>query len=563
METEYIILIVIAVLIAFIIIGIISSKQARKNLYYKILSQYGQADKKQYEYDEFNCISHFYKNTVKEDSDEFHIDDITWNDLDMDSIFLLINHTNSSVGREYLYKLLRTPVSDKAVLKERERLIQYFDSHKEERTNVCLSMRQIGFSRKISVSDYMENLFKLKPVSNAFHYILDLLVLISLLFMLFIDPVMGVLLVLASLGTSIVTYYKVKSKIENYFSCVRQLVAMVCAGKEIANLNIEELSEYNEYFRKMSKKYAKITRNAFLLVSSKENSGSLIEIAMEYIRMFTHIDLIKFNNMLRKLGNNYDDILELMNKLGLLDSMISVANFRKIIPYYCNPEFSENKTMELKEVYHLCIKKPVANSIVNNKPVLITGSNASGKSTFLKSVAINSILAQTINTCPATVYKAPFYRMFSSMALSDNLEAGESYYIVEIKSLKRIIDAATKDGVQILCFVDEVLRGTNTVERIAASSQILKDLADGNVMCFAATHDIELTNILEKYYSNYHFTEQVVDNEIVFSYEIQKGRATSRNAIKLLEIIGYDKRIVGKAADRANDFIETGIWRQI
>ena len=149
------------------------------------------------------------------------------------------------------------------------------------------------------------------------------------------------------------------------------------------------------------------------------------------------------------------------------------------------------------------------------------------------------------------------------MALTDNLEAGESYYIVEIKSLKRIIDAATKDGVQILCFVDEVLRGTNTVERIAASSQILKDLADGNVMCFAATHDIELTNILEKYYSNYHFTEQVVDNEIVFSYEIQKGRATSRNAIKLLEIIGYDKRIVEKAADRANDFIDTGIWRQI
>ena len=138
MKTEYIILAVVAVLIAFIIIGIISSKRARKNLYYRILSQYGQPDNKQYEYDEFNCISHFYKNTMKEDGDEFHIDDITWNDLDMDSIFLLINHTNSSVGREYLYKLLRTPVSDKAVLNERERLIQFFDKHKEERTNVCV-----------------------------------------------------------------------------------------------------------------------------------------------------------------------------------------------------------------------------------------------------------------------------------------------------------------------------------------------------------------------------------------------------------------------------------------
>ena len=82
-------------------------------------------------------------------------------------------------------------------------------------------------------------------------------------------------------------------------------------------------------------------------------------------------------------------------------------------------------------------------------------------------------------------------------------------------------------------------------------------------MCFAATHDIELSYILQDYYSNYHFTEQVVDKEIVFSYELLKGRATSRNAIKLLEIIGYDKAVVDKAASRAEEFVNTGVWRQI
>lgn len=107
--------------------------------------------------------------------------------------------------------------------------------------------------------------------------------------------------------------------------------------------------------------------------------------------------------------------------------------------------------------------------------VLLTGSNASGKSTFLKTVAVNGILAQTIHTCLADRYASCFYQMYTSMALRDDLQSQESYYIVEIKSLKRILDHVGEE-VPMICFVDEVLRGTNTVERIAASSQILKSM---------------------------------------------------------------------------------------
>ena len=149
----------------------------------------------------------------------------------------------------------------------------------------------------------------------------------------------------------------------------------------------------------------------------------------------------------------------------------------------------------------------------------------------------------------------------SSMALTDNLDSGESYYIVEIKSLKRIVDTAKNSGAKVLCFIDEVLRGTNTVERISASTEILKNLSESGAMCFAATHDIELTDLLEKQYSNYHFTEEVKDGNVIFSYVLHEGKATSRNAIKLLEIIGYDKSIIEKAENRANNFIKSGIWR--
>ena len=145
------------------------------------------------------------------------------------------------------------------------------------------------------------------------------------------------------------------------------------------------------------------------------------------------------------------------------------------------------------------------------------------------------------------------------MALKDNLEGHDSYYIVEIKSLKRILDSIDDKKKPVLCFVDEVLRGTNTVERIAASSQILKSMNGKNVICFAATHDIELTRILKDCYDNYHFQEDFCE-DVVFNYKLMNGPATSRNAIKLLKGIGYDDCITKAADDMANRFLQTGDW---
>lgn len=132
--------------------------------------------------------------------------------------------------------------------------------------------------------------------------------------------------------------------------------------------------------------------------------------------------------------------------------------------------------------------------------------------------------------------------------------------MVEIKAIKRILDLCKEEGAPVLCFVDEVLRGTNTVERIAASSQILLSLSGNNCMCFAATHDIELTHLLEEIYRNYHFTEEIQKDDISFTYKIIEGRAASRNAIRLLGIMGYDSSIIQKAEKMAADFSAAGVW---
>ena len=205
------------------------------------------------------------------------------------------------------------------------------------------------------------------------------------------------------------------------------------------------------------------------------------------------------------------------------------------------------------------IQEPVKNSLHVSRGVLLTGSNASGKSTFLKTVAVNAILAQTVYTCMADSFETSFFQVYSSMALRDDLTGKESYYIVEIRSLKRVLDALGK-GCHVLTFVDEALRGTNTVERIAASSQILKSMCRPDSLCFAATHDIELTYILEKEYENFHFQEEVKEDEVLFDYSLRKGRATSRNAIRLLHVMGYPDAVIEKAEERAEHFLETGNW---
>ena len=302
------------------------------------------------------------------------------------------------------------------------------------------------------------------------------------------------------------------------------------------------------------------------MITSNQMSGNIQDIMLDYVRMITHMDLLKFNSMLGLVIKKIDVVTQMYETLGKIESGIAIASFREYCNQYgngfCRPEFDRTKGIRIADVYHPLISEPVLNSIDVRRSVLLTGSNASGKSTFLKTVAISAVLAETIDTCTASSYQAPFYHIYSSMALRDDLQSKESYFIVEIKSLKRIVDSVS-EGEQVLCFVDEVLRGTNTVERIAASSRILKTLNVKGAECFAATHDVELTHILENDYENYHFQEKVEEDDVIFDYKLYQGRATSRNAIKLLGVMGYDKSIIKDAEAAANEFLTKGSWDHI
>ncbi|WP_010075599.1 MutS-related protein [Clostridium cellulovorans] len=295
------------------------------------------------------------------------------------------------------------------------------------------------------------------------------------------------------------------------------------------------------------------------------NIANDFAIVTDYIKMFFLVDVKNFEKINRILANNKKDFKLIYEFVEETDGFIPVASYRKSLDYYTKPIFENNhkrKHLDFKDIYHAIIKDPIANSCEIYKSILLTGSNASGKSTFLKTVAINSILAQTIYTCLARDYKSCYFKTYTYMALRDDIISNDSYYIVEIKSLKRIIENVNS-SIPCLCFIDEILRGTNTVERIAASSEVLNYIAKCNSLCISATHDLELTSILHGVYENYHFQENVDNGEITFDYKLYEGKSETRNAIKLLNIMGYSDDIVSRAESRATEFVENGVWKVV
>lgn len=550
--------------IVFLFVQFYFAQRNRKKAFHeRIIREWGKTPKREYTDAEFESITHYYKNIIDNSEDSKNrIDDITWNDLDMDEIFMQMNNTYSSVGEEYLYYMLRTPKISEGELLKREELITFFADNKEEREKLQMIYGEIGRKKGISVSDYINRLKDVSRESNRKHYcIILLLVLVVCIF--FADTTIGVLAFIMLTFYSITSYYKRKGVIEHYFVCFRIINNIISNIKKIKKCNISILEPYVKEMETAANNLRGIKRGTGILPADNL-TGSLLDVILDYIRMMTHIDLIRFNNMLSIFMEKEEDVNVIIKNIGLIEAMIAIASFRENLGYYAIPQFTDKneKLVDVEKLYHPVIANPVQNSIKTSKSVLVTGSNASGKSTFLKSVAINAILAQTTHTAAAGKYRAGFFRIMSSMALKDNLLGNESYYIVEIKSLKRIIDNIN-ENVPVLCFVDEVLRGTNTVERIAASSQILKFLSGRNAICFAATHDIELTHILEGMYDNYHFQEEVKGNDIIFNYTLYAGRAVSRNAIKLLKVMGYDDTIVEESDKNAAYFIEKGRWQVI
>lgn len=562
---DFIILVGAVMLLIVLLLGreYIGSRKYHRQLLERLYQSYGEISEREYKAGEMEHIGMYYL----KHSAAHQIDDITWNDLNMDSVYQRMNVSCSAAGDEYLYYRLRTPIYDSTEMEQMESRIIYFMEHGDERREVQAMLYNLGRMGKYSIYEYLNYLDTLGERKNLKFFLSDILLFASIGIMFVSFPI-GMMALFVILGHNIAGYYKEYRQIEPYLTSFRYINRLIDSAGKLGRSRIEGIAKEQERLKECCRKMKGFVRNTYLIVFTEKGNGNPLGILADYLRMIFFLDLIQFNKALYAVRGHMTEIDDMVTLLGRIETAIVIGSYRKSLQGNCcipkiRCEQGENRHLAIENLYHPLLNHPVKNSVSTDKGVLITGSNASGKSTFLRAVAICAVLAQTIHTCPADSYDAPALRIYSSMSLKDDLTGGQSYYMVEISSVKRILDQvrqAKEDRCHVLCFVDEVLRGTNTVERIAASTQIMKMLADDHAICFAATHDVELTRLLNQKYDNYHFEERIEGDDIYFPYKLLEGPATTRNAIALLRMLGYDERIVTEAENMAEEFFTSGSW---
>jgi len=473
----------------------------------------------------------------------YRLDDGTWNDLDMDAVFALADRTASPTGAQCLYDLLRHPLTDREALEERDRLIEAFRTKRSLREGLQLALRNLEGGGADVLPDALWSPLPDKPRYAMLFPVLGVLPI--LIIALWFLGLVNLLVVVPFLIVNIVVHMLLQRTCDiNFFESFQHLGTLIGAAAKISRMEHPELKDMRDRLERDLGPAQKISRLLFLLAYRDPNGLT------DYLNLFLLMDLTSFFSAVDKIRANIGALRRLYENVGYLDAIMAVASLRAGRENYCSPVFLETVDWEVQDGINPLLTEPIPNSIVfSPQNVLITGSNMAGKTTFLKTIGVNAILAQTLVMAFAARYRSPIVRVKSSIGRTDDLLQGKSYYMAEVEAIKGLIEASDTGTVHLF-ILDEIYRGTNSVERQAASVEVLKYLANRKDFVLVATHDLALTQLLAKTYANYHFQEEILDDGLSFDYTLHPGPSTSRNAIALLKYVGYPESIVENALER-------------
>ncbi len=493
----------------------------------------------------FSELHAHFKKTQAGDDNKYVLDDRTWNDLDMDLVYAQIDRTMTIPGELALYSLLRRPLFNEEELDKRNCLINLFSQEQDIREKHQVALSKLG---KMGDVYHLDILWEDRTPMKRYVILYGFLVFLIPVFLLF--GILNYNLAWFGLGATLLCnmfiHYRTKQKVYEHLSSLRYLGKLIRCAKRLTKIKHPLLENYSIEIEQALTKVSRITKKIGWL-------GMEVDLSYmyEYLNIIFLFEVRAFHSVLSALEKYKKQLRKIVTTIGFIDTMIAVSSYRAGLASFIEPKFmNSGYFVKIEEVVHPLLNEPVPNSIsVESGGVLITGSNMSGKTTFLKAIGVNAVLAQTIYTCLAKEYQASFFHIMTSIGRKDNVIEGKSYYLDEIQALLRIINALEKD-VPCLCFLDEVFRGTNSLERISASAEVLLYLAKHYCLIFVTTHDLELTELVENSYSNFHFLEKITEEGISFNYKLMKGPSTTRNAIKLLRHVGYPNEIANAADTR-------------
>ena len=489
----------------------------------------------------------------------FETDDQTWKDLNLHAVFNRIDRTYSTPGELELYHFVRLIESSPERLAERDRVVSCLQENRCLRESIQLRLMDLG--RTSHVSGVTHLIWNGDLPSTRFRRLLDVLlgVTVAALFASFAAvqqfgvpsaSVMATVVIL--LGLNMAIHYWSRRRYEPLVFQILYLGKLVNTGRRLATIHASDLQSRLARIGRLAQHARGIPSANRFLFPERAGSLNLIDLLREYIAILLLTEVRALQRVSDEIRNCRRELQELSIEIGELDAFQSIASYRKSLDTFSRPEFCSEIRVQLEGVYHPLVQNPVANSVSigPERQCLVTGSNMSGKSTLLRTIGVTAILAQSIATCTAMKYVAPLFHVLTSITPSDDLLGGKSFYLAEAERLLRMLEA-TQQPSTALCVIDEVLRGTNTTERVAAATAILRHMTNGNAIVVAATHDRELTEGLTTEFESFHFTEMVDEDGIHFDYQIRSGPAVSTNAIQILKMLGYPEEIVAEATSTA------------
>lgn len=498
-----------------------------------------------------------YHNLLDPEGIKSTVDEKTWNDLDYDLIFSKIDRNISGIGQQFLYHRMHKYEKDENILKNNFRLATYLKENQELRENIQLNLFGLTGVGSYFVAYLVLN--KSLPNSKYYplFYLCSLLSVASLLLIsfngIFLFVALGILL------TNLILNKIFAKKIYEYFTGFSSLNSLIISAISISKLKTDLPIDEIEFLKQKRNLLTSLTKKLGYLVIDKESLNELAVVVIEYLNMFLLFDIIAYYRSVNTLLKNQNEIRAVFESVANLDAAISVASFLDEVPYYANPKFNDSDIITFQDLYHPLIQDAVPNTVDNLKnSVLITGSNMSGKTTFIKTVGINFIFSQTLYFSLAKEFNIPKFVVKSAIRRNENLGEGKSYFFIEIEALNNFIKLS-EEKYKYLFLIDEIFRGTNTIERLASSTAVLKYLDMKNKV-FVTTHDIELQDLLENNFKMFHFSEQVEGGKFFFNYKIKEGPCSSGNAIKLLEILEYPESIITEANAIVKELLLNGSY---
>jgi hypothetical protein len=506
---------------------------------------------------DFDGIASFHRARAAEREDGV-LDDRTWQDLNMDEVFAVVDRTESAVGQQLLYARLRTAPAAPH-LAEFDALASRFSADPGLRERVQRALRRVADPAAFDLHRLPAD--RVEP--RAWHAVFPVLAIamVAAIALVPFQPA-AIFVVIAGLLLNLALRSTVARELRMVIGPFRQLGPLLSAARALRITHTAETSGITEPLARDLPRLSRLRRIASWAgrETSTAVAGNLAGLAFEYLNFLLFLDANALFFGSREVQRRAPELLRVLAAVGEVDAALSVASFRAGQPPWTRPVFVDpGQPTRAVNIRHPLVPDPVPNSLTLGPPhgALITGSNMSGKSTFLRTLGVAVVLAQTIDTVLAETYESPVLRVRSCIGRADDPATGRSYYLAEVDAVLGLVQASRRGEPHLFIF-DELFRGTNAVERIAAGEAVLKSLVTGADteprahLVVAATHDVELVDLLASRYASFHFADEIDDAGLRFDYLIRPGSSTTRNAIALLRMRGAPADLVDEASRRAD-----------